>query len=115
MVYERCPTDFGWGGLVGVTYDFPGKDTIRAEMTTHKTMMLKWNAGDVKTIHNSLFNAANEPYEQMPLPWPSPSWAKSAAPALPFLDENHQFVGFAAPSPSPGSTHAWPRWASSHH
>lgn len=38
MMYERHPTDFGWGGLVGVTYDSPGKDTIRAEMTTHKTM-----------------------------------------------------------------------------
>ena len=93
----RFPSDFGWGGLVDKTRDFPGKDAIMAEVAnpTHKTMMLEWNSEDVKAIHDSLFDPDNEPFEQMPMPVNTSEPGEPGPMALPVFDENQKFVGLA--------------------
>ena len=97
-LFYRSPVDFGWGGLMDKSRDFPGKAALVAEMEhpTHKTVMLEWDNEDCISIYTSLFDKENEPYEQMSLPVSVSEVACGAPAFVPVFSKDHALVGFAS-------------------
>ena len=94
---HRYPTDYGWGGLIDKTRDFPGKEILMQEVDnpSGRTMTLEWNDEDVKGIYASMFDVENETFELPQLPTNTSDYSGAIETALPVFSLDKQFIGLA--------------------
>ena len=91
----RSPVDYGWGGLIDKTRDFPGKSVLVEEMANpvRKSVTLEYNNEDCIGVFASLFDTDQEPIRQFEMPVNVSACASGEAGALPILNREGKFIG----------------------
>lgn len=91
----RSPVDFGWGGLIDKSRDFPGKDVLMDEIEHPKRrgVTLEFDDEDIKGVFASLFDKDQEPLAQWELPTNTSAAPSDVPGVLPVLDEAGNFLG----------------------
>lgn len=95
---HRSPVDFGWGGLMDKSRDFPGKSILMEEMANPKTkcVTLELNSEDCMQIMNSLFDPTQEPFEQMPLPVNTSDFSAACPQYIPAFSTDQKMLGLVS-------------------
>lgn len=92
---HRSPVDFGWGGLIDKSRDFPGKDVLIAEVENPRTrcVTIEFNKDDCMSIFSSLITPDEEAFEPWALPVSTSDYSGASVLCIPAFSMDQKMLG----------------------